>query len=160
MVLIPPYLAAPALPRTSPSWSDFGQKMAKLETSLNHCVSHLDVKWLWNIGDSKVNEFADAEDKVLKDDDKEKPQGKYIPGRCNRCKIFCIIYTSADENVFCKPVDRSEISLMVAESSETQNLVLSCFYLDCTIILITHSHLFTNCVLLISTYFLKLKTYL
>ena len=31
--------------------------------------------------------------------------------------------SSADENAFCKPVDRSEISLVVAESSETQNLV-------------------------------------
>ena len=78
-VWLPPYLGEPALPRTSLSWSGFlGWKWDIFQIF----APHLDVKRLWYIGDSKVNEFADAEDKVLKDDDKEKPQGKYVPGQC------------------------------------------------------------------------------
>ena len=40
---------------------------------------HLDVKRLRYVWDSKVNQLADAEDKMLEDDHKEKPQGKNKP---------------------------------------------------------------------------------
>jgi hypothetical protein len=40
-----------------------------------HIRQYLDVKRLWNVWDSKVDQFADSKNKVLEDNDKQKLQG-------------------------------------------------------------------------------------
>ena len=63
-------------------------------------MSNLDIEGLWDIRNSEVNELTHSEHKVLKDDHKEKPQGKDVPGNywpSNRLDDGCGL-TSAQES--------------------------------------------------------------
>ena len=58
----------------------------------------------------------------------------YLVDVATRFSLIYLIWVvlKIEKGNFCKPVDRSEISLVVTESSATKKLVLCCFYLECT----------------------------
>ena len=129
---LPPYLEAPALLRTFLAWSVLGGNKRHLS---NNCSPTLMSSDSGISGTPKSISLQTPKTKCSKMMTKRSLRAKiYLVDVATRFSLIYLIWIvlKIEKGNFCKPMDRSEISLMVTESSATKKLVLCCFYLECT----------------------------